>query len=81
MSKDTEAPCGFVVDPALPADGPMGTRSLAFNYMDAVERGLAELAGQGDGESTVGGKDALLWSLSYVASMAKALVQHELEKK
>lgn len=65
--REQDPPSGFVVaDDSEEAD----RLRLAYNYMDAVERGLTQLASIGDAEDA----DALLWCLSYTAAMAKALV-------
>ena len=73
QEKDDDAPDGFTVDAehgnALDA---------AYNYTDAVERGLihmATVAGDGGRLKDDGDLDAILWSLSYTAAMAKAMIR------
>lgn len=71
--KDDDAPVGFTVDAehgrALEA---------AYNYADTVERGLIHMAtkaGDKGGLQDDGDLDAVLWSLSYTAAMAKAMIR------
>lgn len=73
--KDTDlAPEGFTVNAELSASDAL---EAAHNYADTVERSLICLATRA-GEGALdreGDLDAVLWSLSYTAAMAKALIE------